>query len=247
MGGKTGRCTILFRGSRRCFAHFSAISALGGVSPPWFNRIDAHTSCRSFIACMSGVSPAWLALLTLKPYFIRQSTSCLTQLAEPDVTAWNSGVWPASSRRLRSMSPSACFRSSATSRSRPYKQAHERAHRPTTSQWPTWNRIKLEVSLGVTGWRHQMETFSVLLALSAGNSPVTGDFLLHRPVTRSFDVFFDWMNGWVNNCEAGDLRRHRARYYVTVMRRIKLQQTCPIVVLEIIFHSYQMYIVLCFI
>ena len=40
-------------------------------------------------------------------------------------------------------------------------------------------------------WRHQMETFSALLALYAGNSPVTGDFPSQRPVTRSFHVFFD--------------------------------------------------------
>ena len=40
-------------------------------------------------------------------------------------------------------------------------------------------------------WRHQMETFSALLAFCAGNSPVTGEFSAQRPVTRSFDVFFD--------------------------------------------------------
>ena len=58
-----------------------------------------------------------------------------------------------------------------------------------------------------------METFSALLAICAGNSPVNGEFPAQRPVTRSFDVFFDlpWINGWVNNREAGDLRRHRAR------------------------------------
>ena len=42
-----------------------------------------------------------------------------------------------------------------------------------------------------TWWRHQMETFSALLVLCAGNSPITGDFPSQRPVTRSFDVFFD--------------------------------------------------------
>ena len=42
-----------------------------------------------------------------------------------------------------------------------------------------------------TWWRHQMETFSALLAICAGNSPVTGEFTAQRPVTRSFDVFFD--------------------------------------------------------
>ena len=40
-------------------------------------------------------------------------------------------------------------------------------------------------------WRHPMEIFSALLALCAGNSPVTGEFPSQRPVTRSFDVFFD--------------------------------------------------------
>ena len=36
-----------------------------------------------------------------------------------------------------------------------------------------------------------METFSELLALCVGNSPVTGEFPSQRLVTRSFDVFFD--------------------------------------------------------
>ena len=40
-------------------------------------------------------------------------------------------------------------------------------------------------------WRHQMETFFALLTLCAENSPVTGEFPSQRPVTRSFDVFFD--------------------------------------------------------
>ena len=36
-----------------------------------------------------------------------------------------------------------------------------------------------------------MEIFSALLAICAGNSPVPGEFPTQRPVTRSFDVFFD--------------------------------------------------------
>ena len=40
-------------------------------------------------------------------------------------------------------------------------------------------------------WRNQMGTFSTLLALCAGNSPVTGEFPTQRPVTRSSGVFFD--------------------------------------------------------
>ena len=50
---------------------------------------------------------------------------------------------------------------------------------------------------------------------------VCGEFTgpAQRPVTRSFDVFFDLhrINGWVYNGEAGDLRRHRAHFDVTVM------------------------------
>ena len=52
-----------------------------------------------------------------------------------------------------------------------------------------------------------------------GNSPVPGEFPAQRPVTRSFDVSLIcvWINGWVNNREAGDLRRYRAHCDVTVM------------------------------
>ena len=40
-------------------------------------------------------------------------------------------------------------------------------------------------------WRHQMKTFFALLALCAGNSPVSDEFPTQRPATQSFDVFFD--------------------------------------------------------
>ena len=43
----------------------------------------------------------------------------------------------------------------------------------------------------LTWWRHQMETFSALLDICAWNSPVTDEFPAQRPVTQSFDVFFD--------------------------------------------------------
>ena len=43
----------------------------------------------------------------------------------------------------------------------------------------------------LTWRRHQMETFSALLAIWAGNSPVTVEFPAIRPVTRSFNDFFD--------------------------------------------------------
>ena len=42
-----------------------------------------------------------------------------------------------------------------------------------------------------TWWRHQMETFSALLVICAGNPMVTGEFPAQSPATGSFDVFFD--------------------------------------------------------
>ena len=36
-----------------------------------------------------------------------------------------------------------------------------------------------------------METFSALLAICAGNSPVSDEFPAQSQVTRSFDVFFN--------------------------------------------------------
>ena len=74
-------------------------------------------------------------------------------------------------------------------------------------------------------WRHQMETFSALLAICAGNSPVTGEFPAQRPVTRSFDVSLIcvWIykrlskqsRGWWFETPSGSLWRHcnvRAKY-----------------------------------
>ena len=64
-----------------------------------------------------------------------------------------------------------------------------------------------------------METFSVWLAICAGNTPVPGEFPAQKPVTRGFDVFFFcvWINGGINIRKAGDLGRNRAHYDVTVM------------------------------
>ena len=64
-----------------------------------------------------------------------------------------------------------------------------------------------------------METFSALLALCAGNSPVTGEFPSERPVTRSFAVFFDlYLNTRLSKQSWGWwFRHHRAHYDVIVI------------------------------
>ena len=52
--------------------------------------------------------------------------------------------------------------------------------------------------ISLAWWLHRMEIFFVLLAICAGNFPVTGEFPLQRPVTRSFGVFFDLrLNKWL--------------------------------------------------
>ena len=71
-------------------------------------------------------------------------------------------------------------------------------------------------------WHHQMETFSALLAICAGNhrSPVNSS---HKGQWRGavmFSLICVWINGWLNNREAGDLRRYRAHYDVTVMYHV---------------------------
>ena len=64
-----------------------------------------------------------------------------------------------------------------------------------------------------------METVSALLAICAGNSPVTGEFP-HKGQWRGalmFSLICAWINGWVNNREAGDMRRYCTHYDVIVM------------------------------
>ena len=72
--------------------------------------------------------------------------------------------------------------------------------------------------LSSTWWRHQMEAFSAWLAICAGNSPVPGELPAQRPVTRSFDVFFDLRlnkrlskqsRGWWFETPSRSLWRHR--------------------------------------
>ena len=73
-------------------------------------------------------------------------------------------------------------------------------------------------------WRHQMGTSSALVAVCAGNSPVTGEFPAQRPVTRSFEVFFDLRRnkrlskqswGWQFETPSRPLWRHRNAQHIS--------------------------------
>ena len=77
----------------------------------------------------------------------------------------------------------------------------------------------ITASLMTAWWRHQMETFPSYWPFEQGfhrspvNSPHKGQW--RRALT--FSLICAWINGWVNNNEAGDWRRHRTRYDVSVM------------------------------
>ena len=66
-----------------------------------------------------------------------------------------------------------------------------------------------------------MEAFSMLLALCVGSSPVPVNSP-HRGQWRGplmFSLICAGIKDWVNNREAGDLRRHRGHYDVNVMNK----------------------------
>ena len=63
-----------------------------------------------------------------------------------------------------------------------------------------------------------METFSALLATCTGpRSPVNSPHKGQWREALMFTLICAWINGWVNNRKAGDLRRNRAHYDVSVM------------------------------
>ena len=80
-----------------------------------------------------------------------------------------------------------------------------------------WKYILTFLNNNHPWWRHQMQTFSALLTLCAGNSPMTGEFPSQRSETRSFDIFFDLLLnkrlskqscGWWFETQSPSLWRH---------------------------------------
>ena len=106
--------------------------------------------------------------------------------------------------------------------------AHTRTYVHVHVQMRAWRVIQTTIII-ISWWRHQMETFSALLAICAGNSPVPGDFPAQRQVTRSFDVFFDlrlnnkqsW--GWWFETLSRPLWRHcNIKSTVTYMKQVQV-------------------------
>ena len=85
--------------------------------------------------------------------------------------------------------------------------------------WYRVMRTSCHRNASLIWWRHQMETFSALLAFSVGNSPVPVNSP-HKGQWRgalTFSLICVSINGWVNVHEASDFRRYRVHYDVIVM------------------------------
>ena len=73
--------------------------------------------------------------------------------------------------------------------------------------WPPWWCQRVEIF-------PRYWPFVRVIHRSPVNSPHKGQWC----GALMFSLICAWMNGWVNNRETGDLRRHHAHYDVTVMR-----------------------------
>ena len=89
-----------------------------------------------------------------------------------------------------------------------------------------------------------------------GNSPVTDEFPAKGQWRGAlmFSLLSAWINGWVDNREAGDLRRHRAHYDVIVIEfpkgvfvRLKIQARFFIVSLLTLCPEYNKFPFICWI
>ena len=80
----------------------------------------------------------------------------------------------------------------------------------------------------VIKWKHFPRNWPFVQGIhrSPVNSPHKGQWR----EALMFSLICVWINGWVNNREAGDLRRNRAHYDVTVMNRetSKVHITVPL-------------------
>ena len=95
------------------------------------------------------------------------------------------------------------------------------------SSWCWWNMWRQRLRLLESGqviYRVSMPPTSLNPMMTSSN----GNFFAftdrrwippQRPGTRMFSLNCAWTNGWVNNRDTGDLRRHRTHYDVSVMGR----------------------------
>ena len=82
-----------------------------------------------------------------------------------------------------------------------------------------WSIHVYPYELITSWWRHQTETFPRYWSFVQGihRSPVNTPHKGQWRWALMLSLICAWINDWVNNREAGDLRRHRAHCDVTVM------------------------------
>ena len=100
--------------------------------------------------------------------------------------------------------------------------------RPRVMKGPTWDLISMR---GINDAFLMMTSSNGYIFRVTG--PLCGEFSGHRRGALMFSLICTWINGWVNNREAGDLRRHRTHYDVIVMLE------CWLVLTVLIFHRLQ--------
>ena len=101
-----------------------------------------------------------------------------------------------------------------------------------TEVWSAWllmaesDRTNLPTTCGhddVIKWEHFPRNWPFVRGIH--RSPVKSPHKGQWRGALMFSLICVWINGWVNNGEAGDLRRYRAHYDVTVMAPCTLHNT----------------------
>ena len=93
----------------------------------------------------------------------------------------------------------------------------------TNFSWKSMFQFDTDIIVGVVytrpWWRHQIETFPRYWPFVRGThrSPVNCPHKGQWREALMFSLICAWMNSWVNNREAGDLRHHRTHYDVTTI------------------------------
>ena len=84
-----------------------------------------------------------------------------------------------------------------------------------------WHGHTFRIHGDVIKWKHFPRYWPFVRGIyrSPVNSPHKGQWR----VALIFSLIFVWINGWVNNREAGDLRRYRVHYDVSVMNWLIMQ------------------------
>ena len=93
-----------------------------------------------------------------------------------------------------------------------------RSHICRRQPWSAWLKRHKWPSQhdDVIKWKHFPRYWPFVLGIH--RSPVNSQHKGQWRGALMFSLIFIWINGWVNNREAGDLKRYRAHYDVTVMK-----------------------------